>query len=444
MNRREFLKTAAAVVATASFPKLSVDTPLIAGEETPDANQIPKTMNQEIIELLKQEGCDIVGFADLRILPEEARKGLDVGIIMGATYSYESMKANLEGDSTLFASSSGETGGALRRFTRTVMHYLEEKKYEAKRDNYNGSIVTDISDKTVGTLSGIGWIGRCALLVTEKVGPALRLAVVLTNAPLECGTPILKSQCPPDCTDCADICPTKAIKGGLWERGVHRDEFFDVNACLKGIQERRPMCGLCISSCPYTKGLQDFKPRERVQSKPRDLKENEWASRAGIGANTGRPIGNTYTESLDVEFYITPQVLIANAAVVLSGGGWVPTTWQQCPIGIRFSEVNNIDCYRGPTAGWAAIDTLRYRAHTEYFVSMSINVKNNTYSTTVWTLNDNGERDTPHRIAVDFPFRLGTGNPAIPQITAIDTLYSVSDEEDWLYVIRDFKVVGGK
>jgi len=36
-------------------------------------------LNQEIIEQLNQEGCNIVGFADLRVLPEEPRKGLEVG-----------------------------------------------------------------------------------------------------------------------------------------------------------------------------------------------------------------------------------------------------------------------------------------------------------------------------------------------------------------------------
>ena len=206
-------------------------------------------ITQELSQLLEQEGCTIFGFADLGILPEEPRKRLDYGIVMGAPYTAEGMKANLEGNSNLFARDGGATFEPLERFQKTAIKFLREKGYKAST-TYKKMVVTD---KTVGTLSGIGWISRCALLATEKYGPALRLSVVLTNAPLECGTPITKSKCAPNCTACADICPTNAIKGGRWERGVHRDEFFDVEACKKGRQKRKPMCGLCISACPYAK-----------------------------------------------------------------------------------------------------------------------------------------------------------------------------------------------
>ena len=41
------------------------------------------TLNEEITWLLKNEGCKIVGFADLRNLPEEPRKCGDFGTIIG-------------------------------------------------------------------------------------------------------------------------------------------------------------------------------------------------------------------------------------------------------------------------------------------------------------------------------------------------------------------------
>ena len=115
--------------------------------------------------------------------------------------------------------------------------------------------------KSVATQAGIGWIGKCALLVTKKVGSALRLVVVLTNAPLECGKPVIKSECPPDCIICAGVCPGKAPLGGLWETGVDRDTFFNANACRSTARDRakstlgidETVCGLCISNCPFTK-----------------------------------------------------------------------------------------------------------------------------------------------------------------------------------------------
>jgi len=212
-------------------------------------------LNKEIINLLKQEGCNIVGFADLLTIPEKQRKGFDFGIVMGATYTTEGLKEYLEGKSSKFGNDSGATFEALDRYKTTVMKFLKEKGYKAS-DKYSAMKLTH---KTVATMAGLGWIGRCAILTTRELGPALRLEVVLTNARVQCGTPITKSQCPPDCTACVDICPANAIKGGLWELGVHRDEFFDVKACRKMYVSRGGLCGLCIAACPYTQKGFDYK-----------------------------------------------------------------------------------------------------------------------------------------------------------------------------------------
>jgi len=138
--------------------------------------------------------------------------------------------------------------------------------YEALTDT-PASVVNDetlralLPQKTVATLSGIGWIGKNAMLVTEEAGSAIRLTAVLTNAPLECGTPVTKSKCAPDCTVCAAACPANAPLGGLWEAGIDRDEYFDARACQTAARARgmallgvdRSLCGLCASNCPYTK-----------------------------------------------------------------------------------------------------------------------------------------------------------------------------------------------
>jgi hypothetical protein len=71
---------------------------------------------------------------------------------------------------------------------------------------------------------------------------------------------------------------------------------------------------------------------------------------------------------------------------------------------------------------------------------MAINVADNTYSATVWMLDTDDRPDTPYCIAKDFPFRLEAG---IPPLTAIDTVYPVY-VYDGSYIIRDFKVAGGK
>jgi len=120
---------------------------------------------------------------------------------------------------------------------------------------------TVLPHKTVATLAGTGWIGKCATLVTNEVGSALRITSVLTNAPLKCGNPINKSLCNPNCMVCVNICPGKAPLGGLWEVGTERDDFYDARACVHAARARsselldinETICGLCISHCPFTK-----------------------------------------------------------------------------------------------------------------------------------------------------------------------------------------------
>ena len=50
------------------------------------------SLNREIIILLKQEGCCIVGFADLRCLSNEIRQNFDYGILIALSYTKDAMQ----------------------------------------------------------------------------------------------------------------------------------------------------------------------------------------------------------------------------------------------------------------------------------------------------------------------------------------------------------------
>ena len=52
------------------------------------------SLNEEIIALSKENGCNILGFADLRSLPNEARKNFDYGIVFALPFSKEAMIEN--------------------------------------------------------------------------------------------------------------------------------------------------------------------------------------------------------------------------------------------------------------------------------------------------------------------------------------------------------------
>jgi epoxyqueuosine reductase QueG len=117
---------------------------------------------------------------------------------------------------------------------------------------------TPLPHKTVATRAGIGWIGKCALLVTDPFGSAVRLTTVLTDAPVESG-PAIDESCCGDCTDCVTVCPAGAPLGFEWRPNLARDDFFDAPACRRTAQAfgaetgiGHPICGICIAACPYT------------------------------------------------------------------------------------------------------------------------------------------------------------------------------------------------
>ena len=225
-----------------------------------------KPLNREITELLNQHGCNITGFADLRALPKEIRWNFDYGIVLALSYSREAMSEHKNGSMRRYYDEWKPMNPRLDELALLTERYLAAKGYKALAQLpsamvSDGDWRTVLPHKTVATLAGLGWIGKCAMLVTREVGSALRLRVILTNAPLECGTPVTKSLCGPDCAACVEACPGGAPLGGLWETGADRNSFFNAHACRAAARARaketlgidETLCGLCISSCPFTK-----------------------------------------------------------------------------------------------------------------------------------------------------------------------------------------------
>jgi len=104
-----------------------------------------------------------------------------------------------------------------------------------------------ISHRLLGFWAGLGWIGRSTLLVHPGFGARLRLASVLTDAPLAAATP-LGGSCK-DCRRCIDACPAQAIGETSRE--------FDLEACYRKLCDfakipfvGQHVCGVCVKACP--------------------------------------------------------------------------------------------------------------------------------------------------------------------------------------------------
>jgi epoxyqueuosine reductase len=111
------------------------------------------------------------------------------------------------------------------------------------------------SHKLAARLAGLGWIGPSCLLITPEVGPRVRWVTVLTDIPLEAGSPI-PDRCG-DCQRCVEACPPRAFTGRPFDPGEPREARFDVHRCdkyrthLQDAVTGVRICGMCVYACPY-------------------------------------------------------------------------------------------------------------------------------------------------------------------------------------------------
>ena len=224
-------------------------------------NELTSKIGNELIKL----GADIVGFGDLKELPDEVREGLPMGISVAVIYPKEIIRGIHELPTQKYREWYDALNERLDMIVSRGAEFIRELGYNAiaqthenvgfGEDNNN----TTLPHKTVATRAGIGWIGKSALLVTEQYGSAIRISSILTNANLSVAAPINESPCG-NCMICANACPAGAISGKEWRVGLYRDEFFAPNKCRKTAKERSKLgfggditiCGKCIEICPYT------------------------------------------------------------------------------------------------------------------------------------------------------------------------------------------------
>jgi reductive dehalogenase len=113
--------------------------------------------------------------------------------------------------------------------------------------------------------AGLGELGRLNKLVTPEFGPAVRLCKVFTDMPMAYDKPIdfgLVEFCR-RCKKCAEACPSRALSfdnepsfntKGPWNNPGHKAWFEDSYKCFQFWQKSNSACGICLVSCPYTKG----------------------------------------------------------------------------------------------------------------------------------------------------------------------------------------------
>lgn len=222
-------------------------------------------LNEELTALLIKNNAALVGFADLKEIASDARGDFTNGISIAVALDPQIMSAIETGPTIAYHAEYKIANALLDYLAYLAAQFLEKKGFKARSllatHEVNPSTLSiKLPHKTVATRAGLGWIGKCALLITRQYGSAVRLTTVLTDAPLTAGKPINSSLCE-DCVRCIEACPAKAHTGKNWAAGMRREELYDAFKCraktrelsMKSFGEAVSICGLCIVACPWTR-----------------------------------------------------------------------------------------------------------------------------------------------------------------------------------------------
>ena len=114
----------------------------------------------------------------------------------------------------------------------------------------------DVVAPLVARDCGLGEIGRMGLLISKKLGPRVRIAVVSTDLPLHISSSEFDhsvNEFCKICQKCADICPSHAISSGKKSEidGIKRWKI-DQEKCFNLWTILGTDCGRCMQVCPYS------------------------------------------------------------------------------------------------------------------------------------------------------------------------------------------------
>jgi epoxyqueuosine reductase len=101
-----------------------------------------------------------------------------------------------------------------------------------------------LSFKHAAEYAGLGRIGRSSLLVTEGFGPRVRLACLLTDAPL----PSTRREVPNPCADCGGACIQRCPAGALADPPPGVPYTINKFACAS-FRGAAGACSSCMAEC---------------------------------------------------------------------------------------------------------------------------------------------------------------------------------------------------
>ncbi|HKL07298.1 MAG TPA: reductive dehalogenase [Bacteroidales bacterium] len=221
----------------------------------------PGKINYFVKSWLKKLGANAVGFTQLKDYHLYSHKGRGAlygeqiqnkhlfAIALTVEMNHEMIQAAPKGSAVMESSQQYLNSGTM---AVQLAAFIRKLGYQA-RAHIDGNY--ELICPLVARDAGLGEIGRMGLLMTPKLGPRVRIAVVTTDMPVITDKKRDFSSVIDFCTickKCADVCPSQAI---LFDNrknteGVLRWKI-NSESCFTYWSAIGTDCGRCIAVCPY-------------------------------------------------------------------------------------------------------------------------------------------------------------------------------------------------
>lgn len=233
------------------------------------------SLAEEISIMVANQGIPLLGFSDLEPVfdriykPEQAYlRQFPHCITLGTAIPQAVLEQISKRDRDVFSIpnylySYQAANRVLEDMALHISAFLEKEEYQAlplAAAQYpdKKSLTALFSHKIGATMSGLGWVGKSGVVITEEYGPRARFTSVLTDAPLPVYRGGMKESRCGSCCACVKACPVNAYTNRTFSPDEPREMRFDAHAC--NAYHRRledsgeiDLCGYCIAACPYGK-----------------------------------------------------------------------------------------------------------------------------------------------------------------------------------------------
>ncbi len=219
-------------------------------------------LQNSLRELATDLGADEVGFCDLGAQTAKLAPRLSHALSIAVKLSDGVLATIDDAPSFAYFQHYRTANALLDTIAFRLAREIEKRGFTAlpvaasQSQGKNAPYYGVIPHKTAAVLSGLGYVGKSGLFLSQKYGGKVRLATILTDMPVKSDLPVLENGCG-DCQICAKACPAGAIFGHPPTADGERN--IDPEKCSKYMKEhfqdvgRGSVCGICIKVCPKNK-----------------------------------------------------------------------------------------------------------------------------------------------------------------------------------------------